>query len=214
MPAKLLPREHSVFQSLADVRERPLPYDVDLTDQRSKYGATLLRRSEDQKQQQEAYENSQTEKDLAAKRRRAEERARIEEMEVRRPRGHRVDDVDADETSLCSERESVKLNSAHKKRPRFSEFRKSRPARGLSRPVKQRRRKKCASLRLLDLVGSARSKRPRSAAGRRARRNQDESPRRRRRMRVPRVKGWRWTSTRKKPRRRMRSVTLRGRGRE
>ena len=72
-----------IFRNLAETRERPLPYDVDLVEQRSKYGEGLLRRADDQRQKQTTWENEQTERHLEAVRRRQEERRKQEQIEVR-----------------------------------------------------------------------------------------------------------------------------------
>jgi hypothetical protein len=74
---------YSIFRNLSETRERPLPYDVDLVDQRSKYGEGLLRRADDQRQKQMTWENEQTERHLEAVRRRQEERRKLEQIEVR-----------------------------------------------------------------------------------------------------------------------------------
>ncbi|KAH8080146.1 Pol II transcription elongation factor [Filobasidium floriforme] len=73
-----------IFRNLSETRERPLPYDVDLVDQRSKYGEGLLRRADDQRQKQMTWENEQTERHLEAVRRRQEERRKLEQIEQSR----------------------------------------------------------------------------------------------------------------------------------
>ena len=70
------------FRDLAEAQERPLPYDVDLVDQRSKYGEGLLRRADDQRQRQKSWEDEQSERHQEAVRRRQEERRKMEEIEV------------------------------------------------------------------------------------------------------------------------------------
>jgi len=70
------------FRDLAEAQERPLPYDVDLVDQRSKYGEGLLRRADDQRQRQKSWEGEQSERHQEALRRRQEERRKLEEIEV------------------------------------------------------------------------------------------------------------------------------------
>lgn len=80
--ADLLCNCDSIFRNLAETRERPLPYDVDLVEQRSKYGEGLLRRADDQRQKQMTWENEQTERHLEAVRRRQEERRKLEQIEV------------------------------------------------------------------------------------------------------------------------------------
>ena len=70
-----------IFQALAEAPERPLPYDVDLVEQRQKYGQGLLRRADDQIQRQSTWETEQAEKHAHAVAKRAEERRRLEEIE-------------------------------------------------------------------------------------------------------------------------------------
>lgn len=70
--------EHStmIFRTLADLRDRPLPYDSDLADQRSKYGESLQRRGGEQLMQQQEYEADIEGKHSVAKEARDAERKR------------------------------------------------------------------------------------------------------------------------------------------
>jgi RNA polymerase-associated protein CTR9 len=70
------------FRTLADTPDRPLPYDADLVEQRSRYGEGLLRRAEDQKQKQLSWESEQAERHAEAVRRRQEEKRKMEMVEV------------------------------------------------------------------------------------------------------------------------------------
>lgn len=73
---------HSLFRLLADNPDKPAPYDTDLADQRAKYGESLLRRAPDQIEKQETYEKEQSAKHEIAKQKRAEEKARLDEIQV------------------------------------------------------------------------------------------------------------------------------------
>lgn len=77
--------EHSTqnFRTLADLQEKPLPYDPDLADQRSLYGESLQRRAGEQLELQQEYEADIEGKNQAAKEARDAERRRLAELDAK-----------------------------------------------------------------------------------------------------------------------------------
>lgn len=77
--------EHStqMFRTLAELQERPLPYDPELSDQRSRYGESLQRRGAEQLEVQQEYEADIEGKNQAAKEARDAERRRLAELDAR-----------------------------------------------------------------------------------------------------------------------------------
>lgn len=99
---------HSLFRLLADNPEKPAPYDTDLADQRAKYGESLLRRAPDQIEKQETYEKEQSTKHEIAKRKRAEEKARLDEIQVSTYRIWKVNSC----SSLFPQRQRIEAEKA------------------------------------------------------------------------------------------------------
>ncbi|TYJ55344.1 hypothetical protein B9479_003959 [Cryptococcus floricola] len=78
--------EHAAksFRGLADDKTRPLPYDVDLADQRARYGEGLLRRAPGEMTKQETFEGEALARVEEARKTRAEEHAKIQAAEEAR----------------------------------------------------------------------------------------------------------------------------------
>lgn len=71
-----------MFQSLARDKSPAVPYSRDIADQRRKYGDSVLRRCDDQLAVQKQYEAETQAKLDEARRRRQEEKAQHEALEV------------------------------------------------------------------------------------------------------------------------------------
>lgn len=72
----------STFRELADDKFKPLPYDVDLADQRARYGEGLLRKAPEQIERQEQYEGEAAARVQEARALRAAEEEKIRAAEV------------------------------------------------------------------------------------------------------------------------------------
>ncbi|EIN11558.1 TPR-like protein [Punctularia strigosozonata HHB-11173 SS5] len=73
-----------MFASLASDKSTPLPYNIEIADQRRRYGESMLRRGEEHLATQRQYESEHRAKLDAARQRRMEERQRQEAMERER----------------------------------------------------------------------------------------------------------------------------------
>jgi RNA polymerase-associated protein CTR9 len=71
-----------MFGSLASDASAFLPYDRGIADQRRKYGESILRRADEHLASQETYEQEVQQKLEAARRRRMDEKERLEAIEV------------------------------------------------------------------------------------------------------------------------------------
>jgi RNA polymerase-associated protein CTR9 len=71
-----------MFASLAADKSHFIPYSLDIADQRRKYGESMLRKADEHLATQEAYEQEAREKLDAARRRRMDEKERLEHLEV------------------------------------------------------------------------------------------------------------------------------------
>ena len=72
-----------MFQALAQDKSPSVPYSRDIADQRRKYGDSVLRRCDDQLAIQKQHESETQAKLEEARRRRQEEKAQHEALEVR-----------------------------------------------------------------------------------------------------------------------------------
>lgn len=93
----------TIFRALADDKSGPLPYDVDLADQRARYGEGLLRKAPEQIAKQETYEGEAAARVEEARRVRAEEQARIEAAAATRQA-----EIDARAAELAEERRKAR----------------------------------------------------------------------------------------------------------
>lgn len=74
---------YSLFHLLAGFQREGASYDPEMAGYRAKYGGSLLRKVPEQLAKQELFEKEQSTKHEIAKKRRAEEKARLDEIQVR-----------------------------------------------------------------------------------------------------------------------------------
>jgi RNA polymerase-associated protein CTR9 len=82
VPKAALTVRHSLFHLLAGFQREGASYDPEMAGYRAKYGGSLLRKVPEQLAKQELFEKEQSTKHEIAKKRRAEEKARLDEIQV------------------------------------------------------------------------------------------------------------------------------------